>query len=311
MGKAVGTLLMFPGQGAEKRGMCMSMKGSAEAKAIFKRAKEVLGYDLLDILLSNNDTLAQKLKSTEFVQVSLLVSCIAKIEQLRKDRTGLIAKVTHVAGLSVGEFAALVFAGVIKFEDALHLVQERGKAMEFEVQRSPTGIVSVFGIGCEVLQNYLESNFPNMQISTYLADNQHTIAGKEHECEALTESLQKEFSEEIIDVRQLRVAGAFHSKYMSNASQGIDPIINGIEFKRPTLPVIMNASGTIVQDPQQIKTLLREQLVKPVQWKRSILAAYKNGVQSFVEVAPARILSSIVKNRIAQCQDCDAELVIV
>ena len=305
------TLLMFPGQGAQKKGMCMSMKDSPQARAVFERAKQVLGYDLLEIFLRNDNEMTQRLKSTEFVQVSLLVSSVAKLEQLKRERPDLIAKVTHVAGLSVGEFAALVFAGVITFEDALLLVQERGRAMELEVQRSPTGMVSVFGLCLEKLQDHLTASFPKMLISTYLADNQHTVAGTNQECEALTKSLLDKFEEEIIDVRMLRVAGAFHSQYMSEASTVVDPIIQRIEFSRPSVSVIMNANGEVVDDVQVMKTLLREQLVSPVQWKKSVITAYELGVRHFVEVSPARVLSSIVKNRIEQCKDCCVDFVVV
>ncbi|XP_033097634.1 probable malonyl-CoA-acyl carrier protein transacylase, mitochondrial [Anneissia japonica] len=133
-----GTLPMFSGQGAQKQGMCISMVKSPGARQIFDRAKKkkVLGYDLLEIFLNNDNMLTQKLRSTEFVQVALLVGCVAKIEQLKIERADTTASVTHVAGMSVGEFVALVYAEVLDFEDTLRLVQERGRSMKLEVEWS-------------------------------------------------------------------------------------------------------------------------------------------------------------------------------
>ena len=308
-----GTLLMFPGQGAQKAGMCISMKDSPEAKAIFERAEHILGYNILTICLKNDSELGERLKSTEFVQVSLLVSCIAKLEQLKVERPDLSKKITHVAGLSVGEFAALVFAGVIKFEDALKLVQVRGKAMEEEVRQSCTGMVSIFGPECEQLEEFLKEKFPLMKISTYLADNQHTVAGTEEDCNALVESLscKQKTQMKVIDVRRLRVAGAFHSTYMRPAAAVINPVIESMEFCKPSIPIIMNVNGQAVQDPTVMKGLLCEQLVAPVKWKRSVLTAYESNVRNFIEIAPARVLTSIVKKRISQCKNCDTEYIVI
>ena len=306
-----GTLLMFPGQGTQKVGMCISMKDSEEAKGIFKRAEYILGYNVLDICLKNDSELKEKLESTEFVQVSLLLGCIAKLEQLKVERPSLMKTVTHVAGLSIGEFAALVYTGVISFEDALKVVQARGKAMEHEVRHFSTGMVSVFGPKCDQLQEFMKERFPRMYISTYLADNQHTVAGTEKECDALVEALSHKQQMEVIDVRKLRVAGAFHSPYMKPAAKLVDPIIEGIKFCKPSLPVIMNVNGQAIENPEEIKALICKQLVAAVEWKKSILTAYKSGVRNFLEISPSRVLSSIVKNRISECEGCKVEFIAV
>lgn len=307
------TLLMFPGQGAQKVGMCVSMKDSPEANAIFKRAEQILGYNILDICLRTDSELEERLKSAEFVQVSLFVGCLAKVEQLKAERPNLLSSVTHVAGLSVGEFAALVYADVIDFESALRLVQVHGEAMDAEASRSSTAMVSVFGPQCEQLQTFLNEKFPSIQIATYLADNQHTVAGKKEDCDVLVEELQQTHRESlaIIDVRKLRVAGAFHSPYMKQAADKVNPIVEGLVFSRPTTPLIMNVNGQIIEDPAEINALLCQQLVAPVKWKQTVLKAYECGVRNAVEVSPSCVLSSIVKNRISTCKDCTTEFIAV
>lgn len=224
-----------------------------------------------------------------------------------------MATVTHVAGLNVGEFAALVYAGVIGFPDALKLVSERGKVMEDAIREMPTGVVSVFGPGCEQLEGFLEKNYPCMKISTYLADNQHTVGGTDDECDAFVKSLKGKYRVEmdVIDVRKLRVAGAFHSPHMNQASEAVNSLLAGIELTRPSLPVIMNVNGYQVDDPLEIKEILGQQLTAAVKWKQSVLTAYVSGVHSFIEVAPGRVLSSIVKKRIKECKDCNVEFIRV
>lgn len=287
------------------------MKDSEEAKGIFKRAEYILGYNVLDICLKNDSELKEKLESTEFVQVSLLLGCIAKLEQLKVERPSLMKTVTHVAGLSIGEFAALVYTGVISFEDALKVVQARGKAMEHEVRHFSTGMVSVFGPKCDQLQEFMKERFPRMYISTYLADNQHTVAGTEKECDALVEALSHKQQMEVIAVKKLRVAGAFHSPYMKPAAKLLDPIIEGIKFCKPSLPLIMNVNGQAIENPEEIKALICKQLFAAVEWKKSILTAYKSGVRNFLEISPSRVLSSIVKNRISECEGCKVEFIAV
>ena len=313
--KSNGILLMFPGQGAQKVGMCKSMKDSAPAVEIFNRAKQILGYDVLEICTNSESLLIEKLKSTEFVQVALFTSCVAKVEQLKCEKPELLKQVTHVTGLSVGEFVALVYAGVLNFEDALRFIQKRGEAMENDVQKSSTGMISVFGPNLAQLQEFLEKHYPAMTISTFLGDNQHTVAGTEEECQALMQKLKEtdvySSKMEIIDIRKLRVAGAFHSSHMEQAATLLDPILDEIEFSKPLIPVIMNVNGQIVEDPLEIKLMSRKQLIAAVKWKQSIITAYKCGVRNFVEVSPSRVLSSIVKKRISECPDTDVTYINV
>lgn len=169
--------------------------------------------------------------------------------------------------------------------------------MEESVRKHATGIISVFGPSYEQLQRFLNDNLPNMKISPYLADNQHTVAGTDKECEMLVETLSVKFkvAMQVIDVRKLRVAGAFHSFYMKQAVEMVDPLM---QFTKQILPVIMNVSREAMEYPEEVRSLLCEQLVAAVKWKQAISFAYESGVTKFVEVSPSHVLSSMVKNRI-------------
>lgn len=307
------SILMFPGQGAQKTDMCCSMKDSVEARSIFENAEKILGYNILEIFLRKDESLKERLKSTEFIQLSLFVGCLAKLEQMKVEQPQSLKNITCVAGLSIGEFCALVYADVLNFEDALRIVRERGMVMEAQVERSATCMASVYGPKLELLQDYLEQNFPNLEISTYLADNQHTVAGSEAEIKLLVCSLNSTYKDilNLIDVRKLRVAGAFHSSYMKNAATVVDSLIESTEFRKPRIPVIMNATGRFSENPEDIKLQLRKQLVAPVQWRQTMIEAYESGIKEFVEVSPSRVLSSIVQNRISKCKGCVTKLFVV
>ena len=216
-----------------------------------------------------------------------------------------------MAGLCVGEFAALVYAGAMSFHDALKIVSERGKTMENITRETPTGMVNVFGPDCRQLETFLQKNFPSMMISTYLADNQHTVVGTAKECDAFVKALPGEHEDEIIDVRMLRAAGAFHSPYMKQASHEVNSLIMCTELSTPSLPIIMNVNGDLVTEKLKMKNLVCQQLTAAVKWKQSVVTAYGLGVRRFVEIAPGKVLSSIVKNRIKDCQGCDVEYIQV
>jgi len=307
---STGLLLMFPGQGSQKVGMCRSLQNSEEAKIMFQRAENILGYNILDICCDDKarSILDEKLKSTEFVQVALFVGCIAKLEQLKIENPAIIKSATHVAGLSVGEFVALVHSGVLTFEDALELVQRRGRLMDTAVKQNSTGMVSVYGPSTNQLQEFLNANFPGMKISTYLADNQHTVAGTEEECNQIVPSLRSS-EMDVIDVRKLQASG--NSIHMKQAADSIDPLIKNVNFSKPLMPIIMNANGRVVEKPDEIRNLLCKQLTSAVQWKQSIITAYNLGVRQYVEIAPSRVLSSIVQKRISNCSDCNVEYILV
>ncbi|KAH3845662.1 hypothetical protein DPMN_087944 [Dreissena polymorpha] len=303
-------LLMFPGQGSQKVGMCRSMKDSEPAKRIFSIAEGILGYNILDICTGPEDILKERLLSTEFVQVALFVSCLAKISQLQFEHSEVTRAVTHVAGLSVGEFAALVYAKVLRFEDALVLVQRRGMAMEKEVLKASTAMASVLGPPKGALELFLKEYVPAAVISTCLADNQHTVAGTQADVERLIRLMSSAENDlSVIDVRRLQVAGAFHSSYMSDAENEIKHLIDECEFRKPEVPIIMNVTGQLCDDPREIKILISRQIVETVQWKDSMITAYEEGVRRFIEVAPARVLSSIVRARIGKCKGCSSELI--
>jgi [acyl-carrier-protein] S-malonyltransferase len=301
------TILLFAGQGAQRLGMCEGMLEDEEARIVFEEAERILG---IDIVAKCKDACA--MSQTEFVQVALYVSAIAKIAQLKSTRPQLFESVIAVAGLSVGEFAALTIAGVLKFEDALKLVHYRAVAMKKQVDQVPTGMVSVFGPTRVQLEEFLVK-FPEMHISNYLTDNQHTVCGPSETCDLFVEKLADKVTANInvIDVCRLRVVGAFHSPYMQTAGDLVAPLIDGVKLHNPKYPIIMNVSGESLTDPESIRNELKKQLVSSVQWKEAMQTAVRMGIRHFVEISPSSVLAAIVRQRIVDCEQakCTTEFV--
>ena len=185
--------------------------------------------------------------------------------------------------------------------------------MEKEVGKASTAMASVLGPSKSMLEQYLKVNLPKAVISTCLADNQHTVAGTESDIDNLVEMLSHihQDSLSVMDVRRLRVAGAFHSRYMIEAEKAITPLIDNCTFNKPELTMIMNVTGEICDDPETIKTLISRQIVESVQWKDTMITAHQAGVRRFTEIAPARVLSSIVRTRIEKCRGCTSDLIQV
>ncbi|RWS06405.1 hypothetical protein B4U79_08415 [Dinothrombium tinctorium] len=294
-------MIMFCGQGAQKEDMLQTLVNDPSAKEFLDVARKVTGVDILEQCKNS-----ESLKKTSFVQIALFVGSVSKLKQIESNESQLLRNVKAVAGLSVGEFAALTYAGVLTFEDALKIVEQRGIAMQRLVDKFPTAMASVLGASTQQLSDFLTCHFPNLKISGYLADNQHTVGG---EYRIIDEFIQKLNDKDVVEtlnlinVRKLRVSGGFHTNFMQKAAQDIEQLIESIEFKQPKIPVIFNVTGKVENDPQVIKALLKEQLTSPLQWKQTILTAVQMGIRNFIEISPSPILSAIIRKRIQECAD--------
>ncbi|RWS21188.1 hypothetical protein B4U80_04750, partial [Leptotrombidium deliense] len=248
----------------------------------------------------------ENLQRTDFVQIALFVASVGKFRQIEKRNPQLLKNVKAVAGLSVGEFAALTFAGVLSFADALKLVYARGKAMQDLVDLTSTAMSSIVGPNTEQLSSFLTKNFPHLFISGYLADNQHTVSGDGTRIDEFLLKLKNDDVRKTLnlqDSRKLRVSGAFHTEFMESAAYEIEPVIDSITFSPPKLPVILNINGKATRDANFIKSQVKNQLINPLQWKQSIITAIEMGIVRFIELSPSPILTAIIRKRIKACSD--------
>jgi [acyl-carrier-protein] S-malonyltransferase len=284
---------LFSGQGAQFVGMGRQLvEFVPAAKALYERAGAILGYDLLQICL---DGPAEKLDSTVYSQPALFVTSLAAVEWLRANKPEVAAGCGAVAGLSLGEYTALVFADVLTFEDGLRVVQERGRAMQDAADAVPSGMVSVLGLDPEPLDKLCEevrAEAEVLQIANYLCPGNIVVSGHKGACERLADAATKAGAMKTIP---LAVAGAFHTPLMQPAVPRLAAALASVTLKPPRIPVLSNVDATAHDDPEEIRDLLVKQVVSPVQWDATMKKLLAHGHGPFWEVGPGRVLRGLLK----------------
>ncbi len=257
------TLLVFPGQGAQKVGMGAGLdKQFPEAKELFDKAKSILGYDLLDICVNGPE---EKLNSTLVSQPALFVVSMAALARLKKEDPERVKSCVVTAGLSLGEYTALVFAGVLSFEEGLKLVKIRAEAMQEAANAQPSGMVSVLGTSLTEAKVYelaataaKNTNSP-CSVSNVLCLGNIVISGSASACDEVVKLAESFGASKTV---RLTVAGAFHSEFMRPAYAKLQEALKKVKFNPPRLPIVFNVDAEVESDPEKIKEKLAEQLVR-------------------------------------------------
>ncbi len=283
---------LFPGQGAQTVGMGRQLVVTTPAaKQLFDKAAEILGYDLMQVCLEGP---AEKLDSTVYSQPALFVTSLAALDSLKWTKPDVVESCTAAAGLSLGEYTALVFAGVMSFEDGLRVVQERGRAMQDAADAVPSGMVSVLGLDAEKIEAACGEARGNeiLQIANYLCPGNIVVSGHKTACERLSPIAEKAGAMKTIP---LAVAGAFHTPLMQPAVERLKKALSGVTLNKPRIPVISNVDAEAHDDPEQIRELLVRQVVAPVRWEDSIRKMLSHGHTPLWEVGPGRVLRGLLK----------------
>jgi [acyl-carrier-protein] S-malonyltransferase len=292
---------LFPGQGAQSVGMGRQLAESLPAaRALYDRASDILGYDLAKLCF---DGPAEELDSTVYSQPALFVTSLAAIELLRKDSPEVVLSCEATAGLSLGEYTALVFAGVMEFEDGLQLVHERGSAMQDASDATPSGMVSILGLERPQVEALCERarGGETLQIANLLCPGNIVISGNNRACERAAEMAPEAGAMKAIP---LAVASAFHTSIMGPAVQRLAAALADVPMKRPTIPVVSNVDALPHDDPEEIRQLLIKQVVSPVRWEDTMRYFLAQGFDQFYEVGPGRVLRALMKriDRKVSCQ---------
>jgi [acyl-carrier-protein] S-malonyltransferase len=279
------TAFLFPGQGAQHLGMGRDISTSSPAaKVLFDRASAILGYDLLDVCLNGP---VEKLNTTAVSQPAIFVASLASLETLRNSTPAAFDAVTDTAGLSLGEYTALVFAEAMSFDDAVHVVKARGEAMQAAAEATAGGMVAVLGLeAAEVEPLVAEARGTGtLEIANLLCPG--SAASVDALC-ALAETKQ-------FRTAKLTVAGAFHTNLMKPADDVLAAALAKVKIASPRIPVWSNVDGLPHTNGEEIRGLLVKQVVSPVQWEatqRGLLAA---GVEKFYEIGPGKVLAGLMK----------------
>jgi len=284
---------LFPGQGAQTVGMGRGLiESTPRGKQVFERANSVVGYDLLQVCL---DGPAEKLDSTVYSQPALFVTSMAALEWLRANKPEVVDGCTAAAGLSLGEYTALVFAGVMSFEDGLRVVQERGRAMQDASDAVPSGMVSILGLDADKIEKLCQEARAEgevLQIANYLCPGNIVVSGHKGACATIADMATKAGAMKTIP---LAVAGAFHTRLMQPAVERLRKALAGVQMNKPRMPVISNVDAEPHDDPEQIRELLVKQVVSPVRWEDSLRKMLSHGHGPFWEVGPGRVLRGLLK----------------
>jgi [acyl-carrier-protein] S-malonyltransferase len=291
---------LFPGQGAQYVGMGQSLLQQAPGTAqLFARASEILGYDLLELCLHGP---AEQLNRTEVSQPAIYVASLAALEHFRQTHAETVAACEAAAGLSLGEYTALTFAGVVDFEDGVRLVQRRGQAMQAASDTTPSGMVSVLGLATEDVERLCQQvrTAGRIWIANLLAPGNIVVSGERAACDRLEQIVQEQGLGKTV---RLAVAGAFHTEIMQSAVEALADVLNKIPLRPARIPVYSNVDARPHTDPQEIRQLLLRQLVQPVRWEDTMRQLLAEGFDQFFEIGPGRVLTGLLKriHRQATC----------
>ena len=286
------TAFLFPGQGAQFVGMARELAATLPAaRALFDEATEILGYDLLNLCVNGP---AERLNETDASQPAIFVASLAALESLRTTSPEIVAGVTAAAGLSLGEYTALVFAGALSFRDALQVVKARGSAMQAAAMATPSGMIAVLGLEpSEVEVLVAEARSAGiLEVANLLCPGNTVVSGT---LAALEKFEQVCVAQGGIRTARLAVAGAFHTTLMKPADQKLAEALALATITVPRIPVWSNVDAFPHTDPAEIPQLLVKQVLSPVLWEATIRGLMASGVDEFYEIGPGRVLAGLLK----------------
>jgi [acyl-carrier-protein] S-malonyltransferase len=292
---------LFPGQGAQVVGMGKRLYELLPAvRQLYDRAGEILGYDLARLCFEGP---ADELDSTICSQPALFVTSLAALESLRAESPDVVLGCEAAAGLSLGEYTAMVFAGVMDFESGLTLVQQRGAAMQNASDATPSGMVSILGLERVQVEALIDKVRGDeiLDIANLLCPGNIAISGSNGACERAAEAAQAFGAMKAVP---LAVAGAFHTRIMRPADEALAKALAAVRMENPKILVVSNVDARPHQDPEEIRQLLVKQVLQPVLWEDSLRYLISQGFDQFYEVGPGRVLRGLLRriDRKVSCQ---------
>ena len=287
--------LLFPGQGSQVVGMGSEFYNTFNSvKTVFKKADERLNFPLTKLIL---DGPSDQLQLTENTQPAILTVSYSIFKVLKEEFNFDFSKFKYFAGHSLGEYSALVCSESLEFEDALYLLQQRGKAMQDAVPIGKGSMLAILGTKIETIKELLKLNIIDngiCEIANDNADGQVIVSGDKKSVDLF----QKILKDKKIKSIPLKVSAPFHCSLMKPAAENMIKKINNTNFKKPIHEIISNVTAEPIVDSEKIKELLIKQIYSGVRWRETIVKMSKEDQPIFIEIGPGKVLTGMVKRTI-------------
>lgn len=280
------TALLFSGQGAQHIGMGKDLaEAFPSVRAVYEKSDALLGFKLSEACFEGP---AEKLTGTDYCQPALFVHGLSLLQVIKEKLPSFAFQAT--AGLSLGEFTAHTAAGTFSFEDGLRLVAERGRLMQLACQASEGGMVSLIGGTHEQAEAVAKES--GLEVANYNCPGQIVLSGEKG---LIPEAVVKAKEMGLKKAVPLNVAGAYHSKLMQPAQDGLKPFLEKTPMKSPSVPVTSNVTGQFVSSEGEIRSLLLRQVTGSVRWESCIHTLLGLGIEHFIELGPGRVLEGLCR----------------
>lgn len=278
--------LLFPGQGAQYVGMGKEWAERFEiANCVFQEADRILGIPLAKYCFEGPE---ETLTRTLYAQPAIFATSFAIFSVLREKIQGFVPGFS--AGLSLGEFTALVAAGSLSFEEGLKLVQKRAEFMEKSASEAEGTMISILGLSQDQCSEIAKKS--GAELANLNAPDQFVMSGSVSAVDKAAQFAEAAGAKRVI---RLKVGGAFHSSLMQSAKKGLEAVLRSVTIQKPQCIFVPNALAKQQADPEEIRSLLGRQLTSPVRWIETMNYAKNQGISHFVELGPGRVLKGLAK----------------
>ena len=282
---------IFPGQGAQYIGMGKDFyEQFPDSKDIYDRVSALLGIDMAKLCFEENEDL----NITEYTQIAMVTTCMAILLQVQK--TALQPDVC--AGLSLGEYPAMMACGVMSFEEGIQVVRKRGILMQQAVKPGIGAMSAVLGMDTDIIGKVCEDAKGIVSIANFNCPGQVVISGEKNAVEAVGEALKQKGAKKIIP---LNVSGPFHSLMLKEAGEKLYEVLQKITINDPKSLYVANVNAQMIDKKDDIREMLAKQVYSSVMWQQSVEHMIASGVTTFVEIGPGKTLSAFVKKIDRSC----------